>query len=286
MDKQWFSGCFLTSFVSTEFASHKSSLNPLPHKLKKAETSYVSAFFCEGFSTLRSGSFSSIFHFKRLYYSLFIHQKQPETSMSHKKQDAYSQLITALRVLPNVGAKTAQRMAHVLLQQNRDGAQELLQALDVALKQVHNCQQCNTFCEGELCAICADEQRDTTRLMIVHMPADVAAMEAARCHDGVYFVLMGQVNPTQNMNLSHIALDKLVARLAKKPVNEIIIATSFTAEGDATAYILSELFKEQPYKISRLARGMPLGSELEYVDAGTLAQAVYERQLLQEQGNA
>lgn len=201
--------------------------------------------------------------------------------MSQKKQDAYSQLIQALRVLPNVGAKTAQRMAHVLLQQNREGAAELLAALDTALKQVHNCQSCNTFCEGDLCAICSDENRDKSRLMIVHMPADVAAMEAAHCHDGVYFVLMGQVSPAQNMDLSHVALEKLVARLSGSLIQEIIIATSFTAEGNATAYILSELLKEQPYKISRLAQGMPLGSELEYVDAGTLAQAVYERSLLQ-----
>lgn len=196
--------------------------------------------------------------------------------------DAYSNLIKALRILPNVGIKTAQRMAHALLQQNRQGAAELVQAIDLALKQVNNCQSCNTFCEGDLCAICRNEQRDPSRLMIVHMPADVAAMEAARCHDGLYFVLMGYVNPTQNMDLSQIALEKLVARLSGSPVAEIIIATAFTAEGDATAYILHELLREQSYKITRLARGMPLGSELEYVDAGTLAQAVYQRNLLQE----
>ncbi len=203
-----------------------------------------------------------------------------------KDKDAYSALIQALRVFPNVGVKTAQRMAHTLLQHNREGAAELLAALDNALQQVGNCRHCNTFCEGEECTICADEQRDKTRLMIVHMPADIAAMEAARCHDGLYFVLMGSVNPTQNMDLSHVALEKLIERLANSPVQEIIIATSFTAEGDATAYVLTELLKEQPYKISRLARGMPLGSELEYVDAGTLAQAVYERQLLQEKKDA
>ncbi|MDO4433330.1 MAG: recombination mediator RecR [Alysiella sp.] len=200
--------------------------------------------------------------------------------MSTKNPDAYSYLIKCLQVLPNVGPKTAQRMAHTLLQQNRDGAAELLMALDRALKQVNHCQSCNNFCEHEICHICADPKRDATRLMIVQMPADVPAMELARCHDGLYFVLMGQVSPTQNMDLDSIDLHKLVARLSGSPVVEIIIATSFTAEGDATAYILLELFKEQPYKISRLARGMPLGSELEYVDAGTLAQAVYERQLL------
>lgn len=196
--------------------------------------------------------------------------------------DAFSRLIKALCILPNVGPKTAQRMAYTLLQQNRAGAQELAQALDLALKQVNNCTSCNTFCEGELCHICADEKRDATRLMIVHMPADVAGMEAARCHDGLYFVLMGQVSPAQDMDLKAIALDKLIARVADSPVEEIIIATSFTAEGDATAYVLAELFKDQPYKVSRLARGMPLGSELEYVDAGTLAQAVYRRSLIQD----
>ena len=193
--------------------------------------------------------------------------------------DAFSRLIKALCILPNVGPKTAQRMAYTLLQQNRAGAQELAQALDCALKQVNNCTSCNTFCEGELCHICADEKRDPRRLMIVHMPAD---MEAARCHDGLYFVLMGQVSPAQDMDLKAIALDKLIARVADSPVEEIIIATSFTAEGDATAYVLAELFKDQPYKVSRLARGMPLGSELEYVDAGTLAQAVYRRSLIQD----
>ncbi|RKW25754.1 MAG: recombination protein RecR, partial [Kingella sp. (in: b-proteobacteria)] len=149
-------------------------------------------------------------------------------------------------------------------------------------KQVGNCRLCNTFCEGDTCAICADEGRDPTRLMIVQMPADVASMEAARCHDGLYFVLMGQVSAAQEVDLHQIALEKLADRLSGSPVAEIIIATSFTAEGDATAYILSELLKGQPYKVSRLARGMPVGSELEYVDAGTLAQAVYERQMLQE----
>ena len=196
--------------------------------------------------------------------------------------DAFSRLIKALCILPNVGPKTAQRMAYTLLQQNRAGAQELAQALDCALKQVNNCTSCNTFCEGGLCHICADEKRDPRRLMIVHMPTDVAGMEAARCHDGLYFVLMGQVSPAQDMDLKAIALDKLIARVADSPVEEIIIATSFTAEGDATAYVLAELFKDQPYKVSRLARGMPLGSELEYVDAGTLAQAVYRRSLIQD----
>lgn len=199
-----------------------------------------------------------------------------------KNPDAFARLINALKILPNVGPKSAQRMAYQLLQHSRSGAQELAEALQHALKQVHHCTRCNTFCEGELCDICADSNRDPRRLMIVHMPADVSGMEAANCHDGLYFVLMGQVNPAQDMDLSHIALDKLVERLQNSEVEEIIIATNFTAEGDATAYVLSELFKNLPYKVSRLARGIPLGGELEYVDAGTLAQAVYERKMLKE----
>ncbi|OSI24326.1 recombination mediator RecR [Neisseria dumasiana] len=199
-----------------------------------------------------------------------------------KNPDAFTRLINALKILPNVGPKSAQRMAYQLLQHSRDGAQELADALQHALKQVHHCTRCNTFCEGDLCDICADTERDPRRLMIVHMPADVSGMEAANCHDGLYFVLMGQVNPAQGMDLSHIALDKLVERLQNSEVEEIIIATNFTAEGDATAYVLSELFKNLSYKVSRLARGIPLGGELEYIDAGTLAQAVYERRLLKE----
>ncbi len=199
-----------------------------------------------------------------------------------KNPDAFTRLINALKVLPNVGPKSAQRMAYQLLQHNRQGAAELVGALQNALNQVHHCARCNTFCENELCEICADNERDSKRLMIVQMPADVASMEAANCHNGLYFVLMGQVNPAQGMDLSHIALEKLVARLRESEAEEIIIATNFTAEGDATAYVLSELFKDLPYKISRLARGMPLGGELEYVDAGTLAQAVHERRLLKE----
>ena len=202
--------------------------------------------------------------------------------MSKTPPDAFSRLIKALCILPNVGPKSAQRMAYQLLQHDRDGAAALVDALQNALKQVGHCRRCNTFSEHALCPICADNERDPRRLMIVHMPADVASMEAARCHDGLYFVLMGQVSPAQGMDLNHIALNQLVERLKESEVEEIIIATNFTAEGDATAYILSELFAKLPYKVSRLSRGMPLNSELEYIDAGTLAQAVYERRQLKD----
>ena len=198
-----------------------------------------------------------------------------------KNPDAFVRLINALKILPNVGPKSAQRMAYQLLQYKREEAQELVDALQFALRQVQHCWMCNTFCEGDLCEICADEKREKSRLMIVHMPADVSSMEAANCHDGLYFVLMGQVSPAQGMDISAVALDKLVARLQASDIEEIIIATNFTAEGDATAYVLAELFKNLPYKVSRLARGIPLGGEMEYVDAGTLAQAVYDRRNIQ-----
>ena len=118
-----------------------------------------------------------------------------------KQQDAFSRLINALKVLPNVGPKSVQRIAYHLLQHDRKGAAELARTLDNALLQVRHCARCNTFCEGETCDICADPARDGRRLMIVHMPADVAGMEAARCHDGLYFVLMGQISPAQGMDL-------------------------------------------------------------------------------------
>ena len=205
----------------------------------------------------------------------------PSETMN-KKPDAFTRLINALKVLPNVGPKSAQRMAHQLLQHKREEAQELVDALQNALRLVHHCKLCNTFCEEELCGICSDSDRNPHRLMIVHMPVDVSNMEAANCHDGLYFVLMGQISPAQGMDLSAVALDKLIERLQNSETEEIIIATNFTAEGDATAYVLAELFKNLPYKVSRLARGIPLGGELEYVDAGTLAQAVYERRSIKE----
>lgn len=201
-----------------------------------------------------------------------------------KTPDAFGRLIDALKVLPNVGPKSAARMAYQLLQHKREAAQELVSALQHALLHVQHCKMCNTLCENDLCEICADSGRDSGRLMIVHMPADVASMESANCHDGLYFVLMGQLSPAQGMDISAISLDKLAERLQHTDVSEIVIATNFTAEGEATAYVLAEFLKNLPYKVSRLARGVPLGGEVEYVDAGTLAQAVYERRLIKEGG--
>ena len=199
-----------------------------------------------------------------------------------KPTDALSNLITALKALPNVGTKSAQRIAYHLLQHNRQGAERIVATLSDALAKVRHCRLCNTFCEDELCGICADEKRDTTRLMIVQMPVDIASMEDAHCHDGLYFVLMGQIDPTQGKDLEHIELEKLVQRIADNAIDEVIIATNFTAQGNATAYVLYEVLKQYSCKISRLSHGMPLGGEIEYIDAGTLAQAVYERKRLKE----
>lgn len=199
-----------------------------------------------------------------------------------KSPHALEFLIRSLKILPNVGPKSAQRMAYHLLQHDRKGAQALAQALVQALENIHHCDWCNTFSETIRCPICADNTRQQNVLMLVHMPADMDSLEQAKCHDGLYFVLMGQVNPAQNMDLSAIELDKLVLRLAQSDINEVIIATNFTAEGDATAYVLNAFFQNLPYKVTRLARGMPLGGELEYIDSGTLAQAVYERRILKQ----
>ena len=199
-----------------------------------------------------------------------------------KSNDALSNLITALKALPNVGTKSAQRIAYHLLQHNRVGAERIVATLSDALAKVRHCRLCNTFCEDELCGICADEKRDTTRLMIVQMPVDIASMEDAHCHDGLYFVLMGQIDPTQGKDLEHIELEKLVQRIADNAIDEVIIATNFTAQGNATAYVLYEVLKQYSCKISRLSHGMPLGGEIEYIDAGTLAQSVYERKRLKE----
>ena len=199
-----------------------------------------------------------------------------------KSNDALSNLITALKALPNVGTKSAQRIAYHLLQHNRVGAERIVATLSDALAKVRHCRLCNTFCEDELCGICADEKRDTTRLMIVQMPVDIASMEDAHCHDGLYFVLMGQIDPTQGKDLEHIELEKLVQRIADNAIDEVIIATNFTAQGNATAYVLYEVLKQYSCKISRLSHGMPLGGEIEYIDAGTLSQAVYERKRLKE----
>ena len=186
-------------------------------------------------------------------------------------------LIQALRRLPGVGVKSAQRMAYHLLQHDRSGAQMLSHALQQAVEQVGHCERCHTFTERALCAICSDVQRDATRLCVVETPADQAAMERTGAFRGVYFVLMGRLSPLDGVGPRDIGLQQVLARATDGTVQEVILATSFTAEGEATAHALSEALQRRGVRVTRLARGVPVGSELEYVDLGTIAHALADR---------
>ena len=187
------------------------------------------------------------------------------------------QLIEALRCLPGVGPKSAQRMAYHLLQRERLRAAELAQALSAALQSIVHCQRCNTFCEQEICERCASAKRNASQLCIVEMPVDLNMMEQSHAYNGLYYVLMGRLSPLDGIGPKELGLDRLFERAADPRVAEIIIATNFTNEGEATAHYLSELFHARGLKVSRIARGLPVGGELEFSDAGTIAQALYER---------
>lgn len=186
-------------------------------------------------------------------------------------------LIQALRCLPGVGVKSAQRMAFHLLQRDRDGARALAQALVQAVDTVGHCRRCNTFTHGPQCAICEDAGRDAARLCVVETPADLAALERTGAYSGYYFVLMGRLSPLDGMGAIDIHLPRLMERALDGVVQEVIIATSFTTEGEATAHAIAELLKARQLAVTRLARGVPVGSELEYVDLGTIAHALADR---------
>ena len=194
-----------------------------------------------------------------------------------KNPPALEQLIDSLRCLPGVGPKSAQRMAYYLLQRDRKGASGLATALDKALQVVDHCQLCNTFSEQAICPLCASEQRDSHLLCVVEMPTDLLMLENTRAYTGMYFVLMGRLSPLDGVGPKEIHLDKLLKRAQDGLVQEVILATNYTVEGDATAHYISELLKARGIKTSRIARGMPMGGEIEYVDSGTLAQAMMER---------
>jgi recombination protein RecR len=186
-------------------------------------------------------------------------------------------LIEALRCLPGVGPKSAQRMAYHLLQYNQAGAQRLALSLGRALQSVRRCIKCNTFTEDEICSLCASSKRDATLLCVVETPADQAVMEQTLAYQGLYFVLMGRLSPLDGVGPKDIGLEALQRRATDGVVKEIILATNFTNEGEATAHYIHEMLQGRDLKISRIARGVPVGGELEYVDLGTLAQAFYER---------
>jgi recombination protein RecR len=186
-------------------------------------------------------------------------------------------LIQALRCLPGVGVKSASRMAFHLLQHDRPGAQALSRALREAADSVHHCTRCHTFTQAEVCATCLDPRRDASKLCVVETPADQSALERTRAYQGLYFVLMGKLSPLDGIGPNDIGLQTLFERACDGLVEEVILATNFTAEGEATAHVISEGLKARGLRLTRLARGVPVGSELEYVDLGTIAHALVDR---------
>jgi len=187
------------------------------------------------------------------------------------------QFIEALRCLPGVGPKSAQRIAYHLLQRDRDGARQLALAAGRALERIRNCDRCNTFCEDAVCAICASTRRDASLLCVVESPADMVMMEQSQSYGGLYFVLMGRLSPLDGIGPKDIHADRLIKRATDGLVREVVMATNFTVEGEATSHYLGEALRARGLKVTRIARGLPVGGELEHVDSGTLAQAVIER---------
>ena len=194
-----------------------------------------------------------------------------------KTPSTLEELIDALRCLPGVGPKSAQRMAYHLLQRDKPGAKRLSNALNLALERIHHCEKCNTFTEETLCALCRSPKRDSSLLCVVETPADLLMMEQTLAFGGLYFVLLGRLSPLDGVGPKEIHLDKLIKRATDGIVQEVILATNFTTEGEATAHYVGELLRARGLKVSRIARGLPVGGELEHVDSGTLAQAVLER---------
>jgi recombination protein RecR len=186
-------------------------------------------------------------------------------------------LIDALRRLPGVGVKSASRMAFHLLQHDRQGTQLLSRALQEAAANVRHCERCNTFTEATICQVCMDPRRDGSKLCVVETPADQAALERTNAFRGYYFVLMGRLSPLDGIGPKDIGLQKLFDRALDGTVSEVILATNFTAEGEATAHVIGEALRQRGLTVTRLARGVPAGSELEYVDLGTIAHALVDR---------
>lgn len=190
---------------------------------------------------------------------------------------ALQDLLDALRRLPGVGARSAQRMAFHLLQHDREGARRIAAALQAADRQVRHCERCYTFTENAVCAICLDPRRDARLLAVVETPADQAALERSGSFRGLYFVLMGRLSPLDGVGVRDIGMAPLLERTSDPALQEVIVATSFTAEGEATAALIAQALAARGIKVTRLARGVPVGSELEYVDLSTIAHALSDR---------
>ncbi len=203
--------------------------------------------------------------------------------------NALEGLIQALRKLPGVGVKSAARMAFHLLQHDKNAALQIAKALEHAVASIKHCTLCNTLTELDVCSTCASPQRDRSKLCVVETPADQAALERTLAYKGLYFVLMGKLSPLDGIGPKDIGLQKLFDRVVPKTVDgqpvpaherevrEVILATNFTAEGEATAHVIAQALKARGAQVTRLARGVPVGSELEYVDLGTIAHALVDR---------
>src|SRR5258706_4655858 len=190
------------------------------------------------------------------------------------------ELIEALRILPGVGPKSAQRMAYHLLQRDRAGAERLARGLSAAVTRIRHCEKCNNFTEDVVCSLCASSRRDESLVCVVEMPADLLMIEQAQSYRGMYFVLMGRLSPLDGIGPKEIHLEQLIRRCSDGCVQEAIIATNFTVEGEATAHYVGELLRSRGLKVTRIARGLPGAGEIEYTDGGTIAQAVIERRAL------
>jgi recombination protein RecR len=190
------------------------------------------------------------------------------------------QLINALRCLPGVGPKSSTRMAYHLLQRDREGAQRLAASLQQALDKLAHCDYCNNFSEHAVCSLCLDSHRDKASLCVIEMPTDLMMLENTRSYQGQYFVLMGKLSPMDGIGPKDIHLDKLLKRAQDSLVEEVILATNFTSEGEATAHYIGQMLKSRGIKVSRIARGLPMGGEIEYVDSGTLSTALLERKIV------
>lgn len=191
------------------------------------------------------------------------------------------ELIASLKVLPGVGPKSAQRMALHLLEREKEGAARLSKAIEQSLAGVGRCQRCRTLTEQDLCGLCANSRRDSQLLCVVETPSDVLAIESAGTYQGKYFVLMGHLSPIDGIGPEDIGIDQLVRLLQEQQVQEVILATNPTVEGEATAHFISDQSRALNVKVSRIAHGVPIGGELEYIDGGTLAHAFASRRVVE-----
>ncbi len=199
-----------------------------------------------------------------------------------KAPAALDQLTAALKRLPGVGPKSAQRFAYYLLQHDREGAAAIARALSEAVQRIRHCGRCNAFTELEICETCSSARRDPGLLCVVETPSDQLMVEQTLSYGGLYFVLMGRLSPLDGIGPKEINLDRLIARACDGVVGEVILATNFTQEGEATAHYIGEVLRARGLKVTRLARGVPVGSELEYVDPGTIAHALRDRRTVED----